>query len=163
MSAVVSPADVKTHDNIVAPSYASHDLKTGIVHFGVSNFARGHQVYTPALFVIIAAMKMHRCIRVVLVCPQICVVVGRAMHSYTRQARSMAYLEELLAKDFEHAKNWAYTGVGVRTSSTRHQRNLGSQGYRYSIVKSDGSGENQEVQIVGALRDVLVGPTAPGE
>jgi len=114
-----TPLTAKPSENVSVPSYDSNELSTGILHFGVGNFARGHQ---------------------------------------------MSYMEDLLAVDFDNAKTWAYTGVGVREASgKRHQQELGTQGFRYSIVQSDGSGEQQKVQVVGALRDILVGPTAPGE
>uniref|UniRef100_A0A061SEF6 mannitol 2-dehydrogenase n=1 Tax=Tetraselmis sp. GSL018 TaxID=582737 RepID=A0A061SEF6_9CHLO len=115
---LLKPNEVTESDKVLVPRYQQHDLSTGILHFGVGNFARAHQ---------------------------------------------MSYMEELLRVDFHNAKHWAYTGVGVRDSSKRHQSMLGEQGYRYCIVQSNGDGSKQQVQIIGALRDVLVGPTAPGE
>uniref|UniRef100_A0A7S1SM07 Mannitol 2-dehydrogenase n=1 Tax=Tetraselmis chuii TaxID=63592 RepID=A0A7S1SM07_9CHLO len=110
---------VKASADVSVPAYDSKDLSTGIVHFGIGNFTRAHQ---------------------------------------------MSYLEDLLTIDFEGAKGWAYTGAGVREASgKRHLEQYGSQGYRYSIVQSNGSGSKQRVQVVGAMHEMLVGPLTPGE
>mmetsp|Transcript_23257 Transcript_23257/g.59599 ORF Transcript_23257/g.59599 Transcript_23257/m.59599 type:complete len:534 (+) Transcript_23257:360-1961(+) len=110
---------VKASADVSVPNYDPSELATGIVHFGIGNFARSHQ---------------------------------------------MSYMEDLLRVDFEGTKGWAYTGAGVREASgKKHQEEYGSQGYRYSIVQSNGSGSKQHVQVVGAMHDILVGPSTPGE
>jgi hypothetical protein len=41
---VQSVRDVESSENVLAPCYTKDDLSTGIVHFGIGNFARSHQV-----------------------------------------------------------------------------------------------------------------------
>mmetsp|Transcript_24478 Transcript_24478/g.63570 ORF Transcript_24478/g.63570 Transcript_24478/m.63570 type:complete len:569 (+) Transcript_24478:148-1854(+) len=113
------PDQVQSSERVSVPSYKVEDLQTGIVHFGIGNFARSHQ---------------------------------------------MSYMEELLCRDFESHKGWAYTGAGVRASSgKKKEKSFGEQGNRYCIFKSNGDRSKQEVQVVGAIREILTGPLSPGE
>lgn len=64
---------------------------------------------------------------------------------------------------FEHALNagdrrWGITGASLRSPGVRDQ--MQPQEGLYTLVERDGTAER--LQVIGAVRDVLVAPEAPG-
>jgi len=83
------------------------------------------------------------------------------------RSHQLGYLDRLLRLDPEENYKWGYTGVGVLPMDSGMKEALNEQNYLYSIVSqsktSSDTHVNEEVQVSGALRDMLLAPEEPGE
>ena len=66
-----------------------------------------------------------------------------------------SYLNELLAHDFEHNKNWLYTGISVLETDAELQRNLKRNMYKYHIISIDPNGMTK-VEEIKTLKDLVL-------
>ena len=70
-----------------------------------------------------------------------------------------AYTDDLLRQDFNAAKDWCYTGVGVLEWDAKMRDYLKNNDWRYPIVAREGTDEramDMHVHEVVTLRDMLL-------
>ena len=143
------------------------DLSTGIVHFGVGGFHRSHQQvsFQDLQFGITRGCRadepragaVHRPRRAERArypshgTPREATLSARYPRPPTREPRAdpsvsrppnssqQAYTDDLLRQDFDAAKDWCYTGVGVLEWDAKMRDYLKNNDWRYPIVAREGT------------------------